>query len=156
MKKDPARKSLRAEAEAAFEEHRRISRLVCDLEQWLDEPADCARLWNDCLRERLEPLARILEPHFAGEEASPLYKEVPVDFPRFASSLDRLFEEHQRIISDLKSVLGEAGATTVPVRAQIRELTLRTKMIVFTLRRHESEENEILQQAYWDDLAAGD
>jgi len=154
--KKPTRKNLRAEAEAAFEEHRRISRMMCDLEQWLDEPADCMRTWTECLREQLDPLVRILGPHFEEEEASPLYKEVPVEFPRFVPSLDRLFEEHQRILGDLRGILDETTGTTDPVRAQIRELTLRTKMIVYTLRRHESEENEILQQAYWDDLAAGD
>lgn len=157
MNKERApQKSARAEAEAAFEEHKQITKLVAELERWLDEPADCPHSWTDCLRERLEPLAKILGPHFDGEEASPLFRDVPVDFPRFAGPLDRLFGEHRDIVQEVHALLDIARSTTDPVRAQVRELTLRAKMLVFTLRRHESEENEILQQAYWDDLSAGD
>ena len=150
------RKDSRADAEAAFDEHKKISKMVSDLEEWLDEPEECIHSWCDCLRERLEPLAALLEPHFDGEEASALYREVPVEFPRFASQLDRLFEEHKTLVNDVKGILEGTRSGTDPVQAQARELTLRTKMLLFTLKRHESEENEILQKAYWDDLAAGD
>lgn len=150
------RKNAKAEAEAAFDEHKEISKMVGGLEQWLDEPADCPHSWTECLRERLEPLVEILPPHFEGEEVSPLYRDVPVEFPRFSRPLERLFGEHETIVQELRSLLETARSTTDPVQAQIRELTLRTKMLIFTLKRHESEENEIIQQAYWDDLAAGD
>ena len=36
------------------------------------------------------------------EEASGFYEEVPVKFPRFAESLDRLKAEHQEILSELE------------------------------------------------------
>jgi hypothetical protein len=156
MKKNPTKKGVRAEAEAAFEEHRRISAMLGDLDRWLDQPVDCARAWTECLRERLEPLVAILEPHFIGEESSPLYRDVPIEDPRFAPSLDRLFGEHEAIVDELQTIAREACGTTDPPAAQIRELTLRTKRMIFTLKRHESEENEIIQQAYWDDLAASD
>jgi hypothetical protein len=156
MEKKAARKSARAAAEAAFAEHKEISAMVASLDQWLDQPSDCARAWTDCLREQLAPLVTILEPHFADEETSPLYTDVPVESPRFAPSLDRLFGEHGAIVEELRSIAREASGTTGPPAAQIRELTLRTRRMIFTLKRHESEENEILQQAYWDDLSAAD
>lgn len=156
MEKEKAKKSVRVEAEAAFEEHKRISALLGDLDQWLDRPIDCTTAWTECLRRMLEPLVAVLKPHFSGEETSPLYRDVPIESPRFAPSLDRLFGEHEAIVDELTAISREACGTTEPPAAQIRELTLRTKRMIFTLKRHESEENEILQQAYWDDLAASD
>jgi len=151
------RKNVRALCEEAFEEHKQISHMMLDLEEWLDrQPPERADSWARDLEERLQPLLDVLGPHFAEEEESTLYREVPVEFPRFDKPLRRLFEEHQKILDDIGEILSCARSLSGPAKDEICKLSLRTQMMITTMKRHESEENEILQQAYWDDLAACD
>ena len=137
-------------------EHKKISEMMFDLERWLAAPSDAEGSWTEALRGRLVPMAEVLKPHFAGEEASGFYKEVPIEFPRFARTLNRLMGEHQLILDELEGIIGDAEGAGEPPERQLRELTLRTSILLAMLRTHESEEDEVLQQAYWDDVPAGD
>ena len=154
--KELTREQAHAEAEDAFREHAEISRKVVELEQWLDDPAACDDTWASCLGEKLVPLAGILKDHFRGEEESALYRDVPVDFPLFADTIERLFNEHYDIFREVESLIQAAHTVGKSFAGDIKELSTRTRRIIFALRRHEAEENEILHKAYWDDLGGGD
>jgi hypothetical protein len=152
----PQRK-MRALCEEALAEHREICEKLEELETWLSAPREGpADRWLAHLRERVEGLLGLIRPHFAAEEAGPLYREVPEEFPRFSRPIGRLFDDHRQMVGDWENLIEATRTADHPLPSRVRELTLRTRTLIHAMKRHELEENEILQQAHWDDLAEAD
>jgi hypothetical protein len=155
--KSAQRERIRALCEEAFAEHKEICEKLEDLEAWLAAPREKpAERWPDGLRERIEVVLALLRPHFASEETGPLYREVPKDFPRLDGPIRRLFDDHRKMVSDWEDLIAATRDADHPLSSHVRELTLRTRTMIHAMKRHEQEENEIIQRAYWDDLAEGD
>jgi len=145
----------REEATRTLDEHRECMALVAEIERCLDRTPD-ARGWLDELRDKLPRLADKLVHHFEDEESHYLYREVPLTFPRFASTLDKLKSEHAEILDAARATIDRTRTLRSAEMHELRELNARIQLLVATIRRHEAEENEILLRAYWHDVGAGD
>lgn len=150
---EKSRADAHAEAEAAFLEHGEISEGVVEFEKWLESGSGDDSAWATHLHQRLVPLCNTLKAHFASEEGSSLYKKLPERSVGFAEAVERLFDEHYDMIREIESLIQAAHAITGSTfDGDRRILTRRARGVIFALRRHEAEENEILHQVYWEDL----
>lgn len=151
-KEETNRVDAHAEAEAAFLEHGEISEDVAEFEKWLESGESGDAVWAGRLGEQLAPLCNTLKAHFAGEESSGLYNKVPPGAGDYSDAIERLFDEHYDMIREIESLIQSAHAITGNTFEGDRQaLSRRARGIIFALRRHEAEENEILHKIYWGD-----
>jgi hypothetical protein len=138
------------------EEHRGCMEVVAEVERCLDCQPDREGRWVSRLLESLPRLATTLRNHFEVEQQGPLYRQLPISFPRFAQRLEQLEAEHVRILEVVDGALARARNLQSAEMYEIRELNAQVQLIVATIRRHEAEEDEILIQAHWDEVGVGD
>jgi hypothetical protein len=150
---------LSAEAKDAYElevaDHRHLVGKLQDIELWLDNPAKTAS-WTETLSATLDELCLFLRSHFQREESSPIFVEVPLQFPRFARNIDRLLGEHESFVEDIERIIDDLARSGELSEPRKQEICCRTRLLIASLRRHESEENEIMQRAYCEDIGACD
>lgn len=108
-------------------------------------------VWKRLLLHEAGRLREMTEEHFAREEEGGYLAELLGDRPHLAGQARALLDEHEVArarLEKLDALL--AGEPTVEaLRARLRD-------IVTLLSRHESRENELVQQATHDDLGGGD
>ncbi len=143
-------------ARRTLAEHKKLFALVAELERHLDRASREApsASWAEELRSYLGELHDELGAHFAFEESSQFWEELAEAFPRAASRISRLVAEHDKIMESLEEVLGPAaepmgGKNAASVDAGVRGAIAR-------LRRHEAEEDELIQRLFCEDLGSGD
>ena len=101
------------------------------------------------LRESLGTFATLLQAHFAHEEASYLFQELPLEFPRFAQDIDRLRKEHVDMLAELRLIADQISLTPL-------EAAERFDAFSRIFEAHEHLETEILQRVHCEDIAPGD
>ena len=138
------------------DEHRACMQLLSEVEECLDRPPDDPAGWISDLKQRLTRLTAALDEHFTGEEAGPMFRDLPIRHPRLAGPLKQLEDEHKEMRVDLQSVRDKAEELDQPEVFELRELNARVQLFVARLRRHEAAENELVIQAYWDEVGVGD
>jgi hypothetical protein len=139
-----------------LEQHRGCMRVVAEVEQCVDQQPDREGAWLGRLAECLPRLASTLRAHFQVEQQGPLYRTLPVSFPRFAHRLEQLEAEHIRILEAVDSIVARARDSSDHRVHELRELNAQVQLVIATIRRHEAEENEIVIQAHWDEVGVGD
>jgi len=137
-------------------EHRGCMEVVAEVERCLDCQPDREGRWVARLLDSLPRLATTLRTHFEVEQQGPLYRKLPIGFPRFAQRLEQLEAEHVRILEVADSALARARTLRSAEMYEIRELNAQVQLLVATIRRHEAEEDEIIIQAHWDEVGVGD
>ena len=130
-------------------EHGEMVRYIHELEVWLDVDPSDLDTWASTLHERMDKVTTRLRSHFTREENGALHQEIPATMPRFAETLTRLLDEHRILDEDMAYIL-EAAAGGMD-RDKAYKLARRARLFIARLRRHESEENEILQYALYGD-----
>lgn len=104
------------------------------------------------LRDRLRATRTHIAAHFRFEEQNGYLDTVRKREPRFDRAIQQLVEEHRQLTQSLDGLIGEAGtATTVddPLRKKIREW-------IDHVRQHEIRENDLVQDAFIQDISAED
>jgi hypothetical protein len=139
-----------------LEEHRGCMEVVARVEQCLDQQPDREGQWLGRLTETLPLLATTLRAHFRVEQEGPLYRQLPIRYPRFSQRLEQLEAEHVRILETTDGIVARARDLGQVQMHEMRELNAQIQMLIATIRRHEAEENEIVIQAHWDEVGVGD
>jgi hypothetical protein len=155
-KKQPREFAAPDIVDETLEEHRGCMRVVAEVEQCVDQQPDREGLWLGRLAECLPRLASTLRAHFQVEQQGPLYRKLPVSFPRFAHRLEQLEAEHIRILEAVDGIVARARDMGDHRMHELRELNAQVQLLIATIRRHEAEENEIVIQAHWDEVGVGD
>lgn len=159
MSKTKRARELGAELLKALRDHRHMIRTLHKIEEALDaaEGGKAPSGWSARLARLLTDLRAEIEPHFAAEERlDGFFDELRTSFPRFARRLDRLEAEHPRIIEAVSAAAGGAVELAPGDAAGASEVARAVRLAIATLRRHESEENELIQRAYCRMEGAGD
>lgn len=143
---------LKQVAARCLEDHRTLRSLLRSVEE-VEAAAGPSPDARRGVSKRLEEMAHRLREHFAWEEESDLYTAFPEYFPRFGAALERLRLEHEKIV---RQVLELRAAYRSEAEIGGCDLATRLHALAATIRRHESEENEILQRAYCEDLGPVD
>ncbi|GMV41965.1 MAG: hypothetical protein AMXMBFR64_36810 [Myxococcales bacterium] len=144
------------EIDALLEEHREAKRLLSVVEGRLGVGGTPASEWASGVAAALVPLMENLRMHFASEERGCLHTEVPVMAPHLATHCARLLEEHAQILQGFERSLERLRLLAEEHIGDAKAVSKRVRMVIATLRRHEAEENELLMNAFWEDLGAKD
>lgn len=96
-------------------------------------------------------LRKALEVHFANEEFHGFFGEVVTHAPHLKRDADVLCVEHRDMLRTATELarFAAAGSCSIP---WWRELRSRFEAFSEQLLRHESDENNLLQRTYMDDL----
>ena len=132
-------------------EHGELRNLLAGLHKVLGDRLEGV---NDVSR-RMESLSAHIETHFNQEELAGFFDRIVDRAPRLSEQIDDLRAEHQSMLGEVRSLhevaLGGDGSPGWWQR-------LEDKFHEFSkeLMHHEHKENQLLQQAYDEDIGAAD
>lgn len=104
------------------------------------------------LSARLLATQRHVSEHFRFEEQNGYMGAVRKREPRLEHTIQQLEEEHRQLLRSLETLLGVVQAAT-SLDNVFRE---KVRAWVERVRHHEARENEVIQDAYNQDISAED
>jgi hemerythrin-like domain-containing protein len=136
-------------------QHFELYRQLRALEQVLELRSESAATRTERTRVLLIGLRNAMQEHFALEEEGGYFAEALAAAPRLTRRAETLFRHHnelRRRARWLAELLRKADG------AEPAWEDFRSELLVFLgdLRTHETEENELMRDAFLDDLAASD
>lgn len=128
-------------------EHAELREIVESIKQSLDAQVKM----SSTLAEELAAFTVVLQNHFRGEEADQgFYDQIASQDIRFASQIKRLSKEHQAILAMAGPISDTVSQSDLSkTRSEFEELCT-------LLARHESDEHELMQKAYSEDIGSKD
>ena len=112
--------------------------------------------WKLDLLGRLRDFENQLQKHFDLEEDGGYNADLIRIAPHLAPGIARLEEDHRKIISDLDHVLDNVKRIESVYSPVISRIKVRIDALLAFIRAHESEEDAIIQEAYYQDYGVGD
>lgn len=144
------------ERNLVLEEHRELVRWVSELDEWAAPSVARDGGWGPELGRKSANVLEHLSHHFSGDAEGTFFADVAKRAPHLIGKLTGLTSEHAEILKEFRQVAEQASALDGDDMAAASRLAARTRRVVATLRRHEAEENELIFNAFWDDLGVGD
>jgi len=140
------------------QEHEAVLAIVNRLETLAEQAIRDEREpgWGDSVRDSLSSLHSHLKNHFAFEEFGGFMEEVLHALPSLSRQVERLRADHERMLADLGRVSSIAEECATATGPPPRELCEEVHRFLEMLRRHENEENNLVQRAFLDDLGTVD
>jgi len=133
-----------------LEDHKHVRALLGDLEEHLAKKIDEEDSWRSHLETCLADFHRRLQKHFVTEEEGKLYRELKERVPRLAQRLERVFGDHPAILERLEEISG--GLKDGNSKIGMPQIIEETRGLIAQVAEHEAAENEVMMDAYWDDL----
>jgi hypothetical protein len=142
-------------------EHQELRSLIASLKTFLDAPrpeigAPGAHTWATDLAEQLLRLHDKVFRHFRYEESSGVLEDIVRETPQAAAAVDVLRRDHDRMLADLRALLGAAMVYSEAKNPEDPRLRRWALSILSHLEQHESEETYLMQKAFCLDLGLGD
>ncbi len=141
--------------EEVLEEHRRIQQLLGRVDAAVRE-ATPGSGWSLELAGMLDEVVRLLKAHFSGEAESSFFRQMLETAPRLSPQINKLVLEHSGILKAFTEGAKLAKELDPADRVQCKDLRRKVQLALATLKRHEAEENEMIMQAYWEDVGVAD
>jgi hemerythrin-like domain-containing protein len=124
--------------------------LLNDLQKLQEAAAASAKVSD--LRDRLQATRRHITEHFRFEEQNGYLDAVRKREPRLDRVINELAQEHRQLAQSLDGLIAEAQSASVAAPAfcaQVRDW-------VDSVRQHETRENDLVLDAFNQDLSAED
>jgi hypothetical protein len=86
--------------------------------------------------------------HFDFEELGGFMKDVLNDAPETKRSVEKLEEEHSKIIKELDQILDDLKALEQKAEIKLEENKRKIKHLIIKLKAHEKAENDLMQKVY--------
>lgn len=131
-------------------EHENLRALLQTLEQQVQQPAG-SDAWLQNLRETLSRLVDLCSEHFRLEEQAGLHVQLREQSPRLAFRLERLLVDHFRILEALRKLVAVLPTESI-ASGEAGPLKERVLGVLEAVDEHERAENEVMMDAYWEDL----
>lgn len=135
--------------------HDALTVAIGRLEAALASPAPGrAERWAEQVAADLAVVRKAIDAHIDDVEAPDgLFDEIPIEKPRLATRVERLRDEHIALAATAsivgRKVMSRGGQDFARIRKELGALLAR-------LRSHRSTEADLVYEAFWDDLGAGD
>src|SRR5262245_45018033 len=130
-------------------EHRRlddlIRRTLQALQVW-EENDDASG--TQPLIAGLSAIRQELAQHFAEEEAGGCLEEAVARCPSLSGEAKRIQAEHGRLVDSVDDLIQQCRRTRRRTRRDVRALEQELRAVAHELRRHEEEENQILERGF--------
>ena len=141
-------------------EHQELRKMTAALRAFIEAPrpeigTPGSHTWATDLAEQLVRLHDKVFRHFRHEESSGILEEIVKEKPQASAKVEVLCRDHDRVLSDLRALLGAAmvySEAKTPDDPRLRRWTLS---ILSHLEQHEQEETELMQGAFCLDLGHG-
>ena len=134
-------------------EHRELMELITSLQEKAARYSDDAERWSEELGEILMPLRTTLHRHFTAEEEGPFAKDFPEAFPHLAGKLEDLMGEHRDLMDRIDHLLREVNESSERAgKAEVQRIRKDVHAFIEAIRVHEAAENNLLQDAYLEDI----
>ncbi len=131
-------------------EHEDLHALLQALERHVQQSAG-SDAWLENLRKKLSGLVDLCSEHFRLEEQAGLHAQVREKSPRLAFRLEKLLSDHFRILEGLRKLVGDLPTRSI-TSGEADPLKERVLGLLEAVRDHERAENEVMMDAYWEDL----
>jgi len=131
-------------------EHKNLRALLRKVERSVQQPAG-SDAWMENLRRTLSDLVDLCAEHFRLEEQAGLHVQLRDQSPRLAFRLQKLLAEHSGILDTLEKLVTELPAQAVTSR-DVEPLKQSVSVALEAVRQHERAENEVMMDAYWEDI----
>jgi iron-sulfur cluster repair protein YtfE (RIC family) len=141
--------------ERTLAQHFALRQQIRALEQLLkehDDPRGANLTKTHTLLEAFDP---VLREHFAEEERGGYFSEALSAAPRLNRRAERLAANHIELRERLEKLL-DLTRTAADAPDKWQKVTTGLAEFVKTLRAHEDEENDLVREAFMDDLGRGD
>ncbi len=112
--------------------------------------------WKLDLLWQLRDFQNQLQKHFDLEEDGGYNADLIRIAPHLAPKVFNLEEDHRKIVSDLTHILGILKGVEGEQSPMLPRVKDRTNELLKFILAHESEENAIIQEAYYQDYGVGD
>lgn len=143
--------SPRSALEIAQQEHNQLHEKLDTLARLIEKRA----VTLERVVELLESLRKFFIAHFQKEERSGLFELIEERAPHLSRQVRKIMGEHAELVKRMDGILRFARrGTGQPLCWWM--LNHRMEDLVAKLRKHESDENGVLQMAYADDLGTKD
>lgn len=133
------------------QDHEELLEWLGRVHQALAQRSDSA----EQLVDLLEGLGQHIERHFVDEESGGFFEQVVEQAPRFSERADALRREHERLRAQMAELIaaGRAGGASDAWWQQLNDTFHEFSR---SLMQHENRENELLQEAYGEDVGSKD
>lgn len=139
----------------SIDEHELLQRIIATTQTSLESPIEAAG-WLDTLRDTFEHLRAHLIKHFAIEESEGYMIAVTQRRPDKVEQVRRMRDEHvavtaraSEIMTSLREARSMASTQATRIRAEVRSL-------LDQIRRHEENENRLIQSVFNTDVNGND
>lgn len=140
--------------QSAAEHTRLLAGAEALLAAWPHDAQKAADL-RPCLVQVLTELRAKLQAHFAEEEAPEYMSEAVTAAPRLTTRANELLQQHSQLLATLDRVIADVASQGLTGDQLVDEReVLRT--LICDLRRHEQDEDDLLLDAFDDDIGSGD
>lgn len=145
-------------AERLLQEHQVVRQLAHQLE-WLVEEGGFVEPesdWGDRLCTELTAFRQHLQRHFALEEEGGFLPEVVTCWPQAAERVEALRREHAEILRIMDELIHESSLLAYGASPPLAAFRQRIRQVLSTIRRHEADENALVQQVFYQELSVVD
>lgn len=137
------------------DQHADLERRIADLQTWRTELCQLGQPRFGEMGTRLREIGRILEGHFAAEEAGGYLASVVEAAPELAAQVDELRGQHAALRTQLETLVNDLTATPVRFPDWDRACVACGRLLN-ALRSHEHAENALVQMALETDVGDAD
>lgn len=140
------------------EEHLLLKQCMHELLAELEtEPTDTGfREWKLHFLWRLRDFQNQLLKHFDLEEEREFIDEVLRVAPHYAGRIERLEENHRRILTDLEQAITMLKGIEQAASTRLTRMRARIHGLLAAFEAHEKEEMRLMQDVYFQDYGVGD
>ncbi|MFQ5876676.1 MAG: hemerythrin domain-containing protein [Acidobacteriota bacterium] len=144
-----------------LEQHRELRSLIKEMKRFLDRPRPeigqrGSHTWASTLAGDLLHLHDSVFRHFREEERSGFLEEIETRHPPAIRAIKMLRNEHDRILAELRELLGAAMIYSEGKSPESPRLRRWTLSILDRIAQHEYEETELFQELQYLNLGVGD
>jgi hemerythrin-like domain-containing protein len=139
-----------------LDEHQRLMEMATRLTDATDRRPDGEGRWLAEVVERLRGFAVALREHFQEEETGAFARSFPMSYPHLADRMEELTAQHPAILAAVDHALATARSVRRDDAAGLHEVKAAVHLMLATLRRHESAENDLVFRAVNDEVGGGD
>jgi hemerythrin-like domain-containing protein len=100
-------------------------------------------------------LVEVLDEHFHHEEEGGYFNEIAINLPRLAGTVDRLKRQHG-VLLDTANVMRLRLLRPEDSVVSLRAMQVEFDSFLQQCKDHETREDELVREAYWQDIGALD
>lgn len=141
----------------ALEEHKKMDHEVRILQLRLESPAaEPLTKWFSACGNHFIRFHTLLRQHMEMEEDGGFMAGMREHQPGLGPAIDRLEEEHHSMRRQCREIEDRLESCTQPTMEDVHRVRDQAQALLATLEKHERQENEIAQDAFTQDIGAGD